>query len=125
MNRLLFALLCFHSVACESCALPPKPAPPIPTADAGPAPAPAPVPTPPVPVVVADAGPPVAPPFAPGVREACDNIAAVGCPEGGPRCFGSVQAAVAKRLTTVPLACLTAARSKAAVRACGSFVACR
>ena len=52
------------------------------------------------------------------------NITAVGCAEGGTSCAGALQKAVAKRLTNVPLACLSAARSKAAVRACGGFVAC-
>ena len=127
MKHLLLGLFLFQVVACDSCAPPPTPVPPTPVppdsiADAGPTPPPAP-PTPPHPVVVADAGPPPEPNWGPGVREACVNIAAIGCAEGGTSCAGALQRAVAKRLTNVPLACLSAARSKAAVRACG-FVAC-
>jgi len=125
VKHLLFALLTLQSAACESCASPPTPVPPVPVADAGPPPTPTPVPPPPASVVVADAGPPPAPEYAPGVGEACANIAAVGCAEGGPSCASSLQKAVVKRLTTVPFVCLTTAQSKAAVRACGSFVACR
>jgi len=121
VNHLLFGVLALHLAACESCASAPRPMPPVPITDAGLTPAP----TPPAPVVVADAGLPPAPEHAPGVSEACANIAAVGCAEGGPSCPSSLQKAIVKRLTTVPLACLSTAQSKAAVRACGGFVACR
>lgn len=121
MKHLLFGLLVLQLAACESCASPPVPLPPVSVADSGPPP----VPAPPVSVGVADAGTPPAPVAAAGVSEVCANIAAIGCAEGGPSCASSLQKAVAKRLTTVPLTCLNAARSKAAVRACGSFVACR
>lgn len=126
MKHLLCGLL-LQLAACESCAPPPTPVPPVPIEDAGPAPIPSstPAPVPPAPTVIVDAGPPPAPAPAPGVREACASIAAAGCAEGGSSCGRSLQTAVAKRLTAVPLACLSAARSKAAVRACGSFVACR
>jgi len=125
VRHLLFGLIFLQVAACESCASPLTPRPPIPVADAGPqlTPPPAPPPTP-HPVVVVDAGPPPAPAWAPGVGEACANIRAVGCAEGGSNCPSNLQRAVVKRLTTVPLACLATAKSKAAVRACGSFVAC-
>ena len=120
MKYLLLVLFLFQVVACDSCVRPPTPAPPAPVVDAGPTPPPAPSPPP---LVVVDAGPTPQPDWAPGVRDACLNITAIGCTEGGTSCAGALQKAAAKRLTNVPLACLSAARSKAAVRACG-FVAC-
>lgn len=135
MRHLLFGLLFFQTAACDSYApLPPMPVPPVPVVDAGPIPSPGPVPTPgpspsptpapPAPVLVADAGPAPHPEFAPGVVEACANLATLGCAEGRSSCASSLQSAVIKRLTNVQLGCLTVAPSKAAVRACGSFVAC-
>lgn len=127
MKHLFCGLLFLQLAACESCASPPTPLPPVPIEDAGPAPmpSPTPAPVPPAPVVVVDAGPPPAPAPPSSVREACASITAAGCAEGGSSCERSLQTAVTKRLTVVLLACLSAARSKAAVRACGSFVACR
>jgi len=127
VKHLLYGLLFFQLAACESCASPPTPVPPVPIEDAGPPPIPppTPAPAPPAPVVIVDAGPPPAPAPAPGVREACASITAAGCAEGGSSCERSLQTAVTRRLTAVPLACLSAARSKAAIRACGTFVACR
>ena len=123
MKHLLLGLFLFQLIACDSCAppptaVPPTPVPPDSVVDAGPTPPPA-----PPPLVVVDAVPPPQPDLAPGVREACLNITAIGCAEGGASCAGALQRAVAKRLTNVPLACLSAAGAKAAVRACG-FVAC-
>lgn len=121
MKNLVLLLLCLFAVACNSCTPQPSPLPP-------PAPSPSP------PVVVADAGtamggaspvdPGPEPVVDPGVRLACDNLSALHCAEGMAGCYAVLQKVVAERLTSVPLACLVAAHSKADVHACGKFVAC-
>lgn len=115
MKRLVLFLLCLFSVVCNSCT-----------------PLPAPAPTPPV--VVVDAGPAMGgaspidagpePVVDPGVRLACDALAAIPCAEGMNGCYRVLQKALTggnngQPITTLPLGCLTAARTKADARACG------
>lgn len=55
---------------------------------------------------------------------ACETLRGLGCPEGrAPNCVEVCNHAEATRLTELHPGCLTAATSKAAVRACGG-VAC-
>ncbi len=131
-KQLILLIALFGFVACNSCVPQPSPVPPVPpaptTIDAGP-PAPPPV------VVVVDAGPNDAggasfggaapqPDTTPGVRLACDNLAALKCAEGMTGCYRVLQHVVDVQLTAVPLGCLVGAHSKADVHACGPFVAC-
>jgi hypothetical protein len=100
-------------------ASPPSPVPtptPLPVVDAGPLPMGGSAP-------VLDASP--EPAIDPGVRLACDKLAALGCPEGRAGCTTVLQHAVTAHPTSVPLACMVAAQDKAAMRACGSFVSCQ
>lgn len=56
-------------------------------------------------------------------QAACENLARVGCPEGqDPLCAKVL--AHGEQLTKVPVGCLSAAKSPAAVQACG-FVRCQ
>lgn len=99
-------------LACNSCTSGPvpvtPPAPPAPIIDAGPSPL--------------DGGP--SPVVDPGVRDACANLAHLGCREGGSMCLVTMQKALTTGLTSVPLDCLVAASSQQDVRACG-FVPCQ
>lgn len=133
MKKLILALLalvvlCAWSGCPRPSPTPPGPAPLVdgsapvvvipdaapPLLDAAPPPAPTPTNT-------ADAAPPV--PMTP-VGAACFNLAALGCPEGkDPQCVAVTQHALDSRLTKVPLACLTTAKTAAAARTCG-FVSC-
>lgn len=120
MKTLLAIVAVSFLAACNSCAPQPVPVPPVPVVvivDAGPTPAP---------VVTADAGPPAPQPdIDPSVRGVCVNLAALGCPEGGPSCPVVLQRAFVERITVVPLDCLISAHSKDDVHACGKFVACK
>lgn len=111
MRNALFGYV-IAGIALVAC--PPDPLPPDGGTDAGP-------PTP-----VADAGPPPAPVDAstPAVA-ACANLAALGCPEGAAAtCAPTIDHVLAVKLTPLNVACLTSAKSKTAVRACGPFVRC-
>jgi hypothetical protein len=120
VKNIVFMVFCmFAAVACNSCAPQPAPVPPpapTVTVDAGPAPEPPPAPP------VADAGP--QPNVDPSVRDACANLAKIGCAEGGSNCLGRMQLALSERLTPVPLACLVGAHTKDDVHKCGRFVQC-
>lgn len=90
---------------------PPSPAPPGPDAS--------------------DAGPPVARDASAPVdasspsATACANLAALGCTEGkAANCAATIDHVLAEHLTTVNVACLSGAKTKAAAHACG-FVECR
>ena len=52
---------------------------------------------------------------------ACDNLEALGCPDGVDQlaCLIACRHIVSSRLTTIDLACITSAHSKAEARACG------
>ncbi|HTA88919.1 MAG TPA: hypothetical protein VK745_05065 [Polyangiaceae bacterium] len=111
MKKLLF--LALFTFACNSCAA------------SSPSPAPSPTqPAPQPPVVVVDAAPGPQPDVDPGVRDACANLATLHCAEGMSGCPAALQKALNERLVAIPLDCLVAATSKAAVHACGAFVAC-
>jgi hypothetical protein len=119
---MLFALLPLLVAAqCNPAPLPPSP--PDPVADASPPPSP--TPDPPAPTVVVDAGPAPSPP-APTtpVEAACANLRALSCSAGVNGCEATLQHVVDSKLTPVDLGCLTAAKAKAAVRACRPAVAC-
>jgi hypothetical protein len=124
MKRLmLFAALAF--VACNSCVPAPTPVPPpAPTVtipDAGPSPIPM---GGAAPIEDADAGP--EPDVDPGVRYACRNAAALGCPEAKPIdfCLRVTQRVLVERLTIVPLNCMVGARTKTDMQHCG-FIGCK
>lgn len=120
MKHLLALLICLFAVACNSCTpLPPPaptPTPPVVVVDAGPSPLPMGGASP------VDAGP--EPAVEPGVRIACDALAKIPCAEGMNGCYRVLQKALTggnngQPITTLPLGCLTAARTKADARACG------
>lgn len=54
------------------------------------------------------------------VAAACANLAKLGCPEGGASCVATIQHASSVGVTDLKPACLAAAMSQAAARACGS-----
>jgi hypothetical protein len=107
-----FAFLAVAVLAMQGC--PPSPTPPAPDAsDAAPPPvadaAPAPIPS-------VDASTPS--------TQACVNIARLGCAEGAiSNCAATLDHVDATKITKIDIACLAAAKTKAAVRACGS-IAC-
>lgn len=67
---------------------------------------------------------PVVPPADPGpscstqVECACAQLAALGCAEGGPQCVATLEHVLESRLTPLDPECISAARTKAAARAC-------
>lgn len=96
--------------------VPPPVPPPAPVVDAGAPPAPAPVPVPPPP-----APSPPASPYA----AACANLATIPCPVGADTsCPLALEHMVTVLRMDPHVACLTTARTVAAVRACGSLT-CR
>ena len=59
-------------------------------------------------------------PNTPQYQRACATLAALGCAEGvDAQCAVVLERAATAHITTFDLPCLTAATSKAAVRACG------
>lgn len=111
--KYLLALCAF--ILCSACTTQPQPVP-----------APAPDPTP---VVIGDAAPEpedVDAAHKATAATACESMHAAGCDEAGSvaSCTSVIQHAVTAKLTKVDLACLTAAKTKAAVRKC-SFVVCQ
>lgn len=58
---------------------------------------------------------------APTCASMCANLSAMGCPEGAAGCDATCRHVQVTRLTDLPIACLSAARSKPEARACGSL----
>ena len=91
------------ALALALCACPPSPAPPTPDSGDG---------------AALDAPAPDASDLC---SSACANLAALGCKEGAdPKCLAVCEQNQASHLTVMPLACWSAASSKAIARACGS-----
>jgi hypothetical protein len=97
-----------------------------------PTPQPPPTPTPPpVPTATADAAPKPVPPTPPAPKpagdvydQACATELLFGCPEGVPAdCAAVIRHVAAGKITTVPAACIAAAKSAVEIRACG-FAKC-
>lgn len=103
-----FALLSTIAFALQAC--PPDPLPPDAGPDAGPTPV----------VVDASPPPPASDASAPSVA-LCAHLAALGCQEGiAANCAVTVDHVQAERITDLRVACLLAAQTKAAARACRS-----
>jgi hypothetical protein len=54
------------------------------------------------------------------ITAACANLAKLGCPEGGTSCVATIQHASSAGVTDLKPACLAAATSQDAARACGT-----
>lgn len=102
MIRFFFTTLA--AVALSAC--PPSPSPPTP--DSG------------------DSGvPPLGDAGATDCKLICARLAIVGCVEGkDEKCVPTCMHVQRSQITTFPIACLSAARTKAEVHACGSSVEC-
>lgn len=117
----------------------------LPGASCNPRPAPGPAPTP-LPSSQADAGRPLPPPTPPPVPpappappapppgpalgdvydRACAAELAAGCSEGkDPKCAARMRDEAGAKIVVVPADCLAAAKTKVAVRACGSYASCK
>lgn len=116
MKQLIFTVLTAFVLACNSCAPQPAPVPPpMPVGDASPGP----IDAAPEPDDVDAARPPSS-------QRVCLALHAAGCDEADSvtGCAAVIQHTMDSGLTRVPSACLIAAKTKAAVHACGSFVTC-
>lgn len=61
--------------------------------------------------------------------QACSNLRALQCKDGfarkdEPSCTATMQKAISRAITVVPVDCIIAAKTKSQARACGSYVEC-